>query len=118
MTVYDCVVLLPAFKNEAGRWNVLKQQAVTGLADFQVCRDWHDLFGGNLDPTSCPSGIPKSQVYNPTTNPHGVRCDLQDDIKNIVGVDPTTGYAYPPWACNTASRPCGPASSPRTTSSP
>jgi hypothetical protein len=96
MTVYDCVVLLPAFKNQAMRWNVLKQQAVTGLADFQVCQDWHDLFGGNLDPTNCPGGIPKSQVYNPTTNPHGVRCDLQDDIKNIVGVDPTTGYAYRP----------------------
>jgi hypothetical protein len=96
MTVNDCVVLTSAFQAEAARWNVLKQQAVTGLATFQVCNDWKSLFGPNLDPTSCPSGIPKADIYNPKTNPHGVRCDLQDDLKNIVGVDPATGFAYRP----------------------
>ena len=39
------------------------------------------------EPTrSCP-GVPEDQVYDENTNPDGVRCSLQDYMRNIFGVD-------------------------------
>jgi hypothetical protein len=35
-------------------------------------------------------------VFNPETNPRGVRCDLWDDLVNVLGRDPRTGYANRP----------------------
>jgi hypothetical protein len=35
---------------------------------------------------SCP-GVPEAQVYDPSSNPDGVRCTLQDYMVNVFGVD-------------------------------
>lgn len=96
MTVHDCVLFERVFAADPNRWTDAKQIAVTGLATPQVCKDWVSLFGDNLKPSHCPGGIPPGEVYDPQTNPGGVRCDLQDDLVNIVGRDPATGYAYRP----------------------
>jgi hypothetical protein len=40
---------------------------------------------------SCP-GVPADQVYNENTNPHGVRCTLQDYMVNAFGRD-SRGFA-------------------------
>ena len=37
--------------------------------------------------------MPKDKVYDPVTNPKGVRCSLQDNEANIYGRDPKTGAA-------------------------
>jgi hypothetical protein len=95
MTVGDCVVLRHYFASHKG-WNFGRQVAVTGLATSGACTDWDDLFGDNLKPTSCPGEIPDAERYNATTNPDGVRCDLQDDLKNVLGTDPKTGAALRP----------------------
>jgi hypothetical protein len=95
MTVGDCVVLRHFFADHPG-WNLGKQVAINGLASSGACDDWEDLFGDNLKPTSCPGAIPDADRYNPRTNPDGVRCDLQDDLKNILGTDPKTGAALRP----------------------
>jgi hypothetical protein len=87
MTVSDCGLLDHAFAEDPGTWNIVRQDAVTGEDDPQVCADWVNLFLGDLDPSNCPSGIPASQVYNPKTNPSGVRCDLEDDDVNGLGRD-------------------------------
>lgn len=94
MTVGDCVVLKHYFAGH--KLSVLAQDAITGLADPSVCQDWDGDFGGNLRPTSCPGEIPDADRYDPKTNPHGVRCDLQDDLKNILGTNAKTGAAYRP----------------------
>jgi hypothetical protein len=96
MTVGDCIGMLPVFDGDTNRWTELKQQAVTGLATSQVCRDWESLFGARLQPRSCPGGVPDADRYDPATNPDGVRCDLQDSGRNIYGTDPDTGFAYRP----------------------
>jgi hypothetical protein len=96
MTVGDCVVLQHYFNAHPGKWGFGKQAAVTGLASSGACHDWDDLFGDNLKPTSCPGEIPDVDRYNAQTNPHGVRCDLQDDLKNILGTDRKTGAALRP----------------------
>ena len=36
-----------------------------------------------------PSGI----VFDPVTNPDGVRCSTAADAVNVLGTDPSTGYA-------------------------
>jgi hypothetical protein len=96
MTIYACANLEHVFEGDPNRWTSAKQVAVTGTATAQVCLDWRDEFAPVLNPYLCPGGIPAADVYNPTTNPGGVRCDLQDDLVNILGVDPSTGFAYRP----------------------
>jgi Tannase-like family of unknown function (DUF6351) len=39
----------------------------------------------------CPD-VPQSEVWSPS-NPHGVRCTLEDYMVNMFGRDPSTGYA-------------------------
>src|SRR2546423_5241669 len=41
---------------------------------------------------SCP-GVPSDQVFDEKTNPHGVRCSLQDYMINVFGKRPQDGYA-------------------------
>lgn len=50
-----------------------------------------------LPTRSCPD-VPPAQVFNPQTNPHGVRCTLEDYMVNMFGRDPTTGYANLPFS--------------------
>jgi hypothetical protein len=50
-----------------------------------------------LPSRSCPD-VPASEVFNPQTNPHGVRCTLEDYMVNMFGRDPTTGYANLPFS--------------------
>src|SRR5438874_178481 len=38
--------------------------------------------------TGCGNGVPSSQVYNPETNPEGVRCTLADYMINVFGPRP------------------------------
>ena len=87
MTVTDCGLLNRLFASDPNTWTVLKQNAITGEDDPQVCQDWQSLFLGDLNPSDCPSGIPSSQVYDPKNNPNGVRCDLEDDDVNGLGRD-------------------------------
>ncbi|MGI8492235.1 MAG: DUF6351 family protein, partial [Acidimicrobiales bacterium] len=95
MTVTDCTLLNRVFASNPNRWTQAKQNAITGEFNPQVCQDWQSLFGGDLSPKSCPSGVPSSQVYDAKTNPHGVRCDLEDDDVNGLGRD-SSGHALLP----------------------
>jgi hypothetical protein len=38
--------------------------------------------------TGCGEGVPSSEVYNPETNPEGVRCTLADHMINVFGPRP------------------------------
>ena len=51
---------------------------------------------GGVADRSCPD-VPSSQVWNAQTNPHGVRCTLEDYMVNLFGRDPATGYALVPF---------------------
>ncbi len=46
--------------------------------------------------TFCPSVLPVSQRYDPVTNRTGARCDVFDHMVNVLGRDPTTGFARRP----------------------
>jgi len=51
----------------------------------------------NLDPTHSCAGLSSAQQYNATSNPKGVRCDLQDYMINVFGPRASDGYANEPF---------------------
>jgi hypothetical protein len=104
--VADCGLLIHYFATAAG-WTPAQQAAVAGEQTPQapfwpppptlfqqvhpttsICTSWQVTFVNVSNPAlaaNCelPAGDPR--VYNPTTNPDGVRCDVQDYQEAIWG---------------------------------
>lgn len=116
--VLDCGLLERSFREgAAASWTPEEQLAVTGHLDPGTCRFWEQTFVQNVNPSEgctlellaaassaidgltegMPDGIGDSLVYDPETNPDGLRCTLQDGNVNVLGVDPDTGFARRPW---------------------
>ncbi len=89
----DCHLLDRVFDAHSGTWSTTKQDAVTGFLEPTTCRGFFDGAQGSvstkvpdyaqslLDPgraASCTSQQDPAWVYDPSTNPGGVRCTLQD----------------------------------------
>ncbi len=111
MDVSDCVLFLRYFSEHPG-WSDAQQNAVTGKDSTSVCDSWVNQlpFWKTMLPTVPPTvtaagglaldfqncGVPAADVYDPKTNPDGIRCSLFDFSVNILGTDPATGFAYRP----------------------
>lgn len=65
-------------------WDPVKRRAVTGLATAQVCPDWDSAFYPIVRPT-CDELDADGEPYVPPSS--GVRCSVQDEQRNIWGVD-------------------------------
>jgi hypothetical protein len=64
------------------------------------CAAWAETFGRVLfTPTSGAPGVSASQLYNPTTNPCGVRTTLWDYTVNVLGRRPSSVWSAPEKAC-------------------
>jgi hypothetical protein len=100
----DCHVLDHYFDSTSPHlWAVPEQQAaVAGYASVSSCRTFWD--GPNIgyaktwfDPTNaagCSSSpLPPPGVYDPQTNPGGIRCTLQDYAVSIWGRRASDGFA-------------------------
>lgn len=102
--VVDCHLLRNYFNAKApGTFTAVQQAAVAGTQDTSACFAWDLSFA----PVSIPSrvqncnlqGTPEAaQVYNPITNPTGVRCTVQDYQAAIWGLRPQDGFARSPFA--------------------
>lgn len=71
-----------------------KRRAITGLSAPNGCQG----LGAGADVVNASEGclesvVPVSVIFNPVSNPGGVRCTLWDNMVNIYGKDPNTGYA-------------------------
>jgi hypothetical protein len=95
--VTDCGLLVHYYETAHGRALTPAQRAaINGHASAGTCELWNRLFVGGVNPTDgCDPSI-ANQVYDPKTNPHGVRCTLQDINVNVLGRDPKTGFARRP----------------------
>lgn len=94
-TMLDCSVLDHYFGTTGLAWSPAQEAAVEGFVDPATCgQSWVREFPSTLVPTDCPAPVPVSVVYNPITNPGGVRCDLFDATANVYGRDPATGFGY------------------------
>ena len=96
VTDADCLLLERVFRADPLRWTEPKQEAVTGFRTGQICADWVSSYANLVDPRHCDPTMPADQVYDPKKNPGGVRCALQDDLVNLWGRDPATGFARRP----------------------
>lgn len=111
--VVDCSLLQRAFDTSAQAWTYEQKTAVAGYAGWNSCVQGTgaltDLGPGTLSWINvrfspgwivpgaagggCDAAIPASQIYDPATNSKGIRCTVQDNMANGLGLDPVTGFA-------------------------
>lgn len=96
--VTDCGLLLHYYGTATGKVLTDAQRtAINGHATSKTCQTWSDTFLAGIDPTvGCDPKIPRTKVYDPVSNPSGLRCTLQDANRNQMGTDPETGFAERP----------------------
>jgi hypothetical protein len=100
MEYEDYYMLLNYFENkdQADLWGPTQIQAVIDHPNPANPVTFTTVIPNSGIPTrSCPD-VPAAQVFNPQTNPHGVRCTLEDYMVNMFGRDPKTGYANLPFS--------------------
>jgi hypothetical protein len=96
---HDCVGLTRYFTTTSPQlWtNLPDRLAVLGETSEQECpgQDGPPAFGSTWFPvTNASCELPASALYNPITNPHGVRCSMKDYHINVIGVRPQDGFTY------------------------
>lgn len=95
--VTDCGLLLNYYAGDNGSaLSDEQRRAINGHASTGTCESWSNLFLGAIDPTVGCAPELAQQVYDPVTNPDGVRCTLPDINVNTLGVDPASGFAQRP----------------------
>jgi hypothetical protein len=98
--IVDCSLIGRAIQEGSQSWSLAQISAVTGFADngnIETCGLWTLFFSPAwIVPAPCPAVIPASLVYDPDTNPDGVRCTIHDNTVNAYGIDPGTGFARRP----------------------
>jgi hypothetical protein len=88
----DCGLLDHAFHASAQHWTEPQKTAVSGFATWRACTS----LTHHIDPLNCDSSLPKKLIYDKTTNPTGVRCDIYDNEINAFTRDPQTKVARRP----------------------
>jgi hypothetical protein len=100
--VGDCHLLRHYFSSNPS-FTAAQQSAVMDVRDPGVCTAWDLSFA----PVGIPSRVQNcnlqgtpfaAMVYNATTNPTGIRCDVQDYQSAIWGFRPQDGFARTPTA--------------------
>jgi hypothetical protein len=94
--VSDCTLLDTYYQGAGSTLSPSQRAAINGHASDQTCQLWQASFGQEIKANSCGSTVSRDEVYDPQTNPKGVRCTLQDGNINVLGTDPSTGFAYRP----------------------
>jgi hypothetical protein len=95
--VTDCGLLVRFFAANPG-WTPAQQAAVAGTKDTTVCQFWNATFvpvGIPSIATNCGFAAGDPRVYNPATNPGGVRCDIADYQQAIWGPRPRSEWTAP-----------------------
>lgn len=97
----DCLLLDRVFNTSALSWTEEQKAAVSGFGSWTVCSTATGsrlgFYGNRVDPEACAAAIPPGLVYDARTNPTGVRCTYQDNMVNVYGRDPRTGFARRPF---------------------
>jgi hypothetical protein len=89
----DCAVLARAFDRMGPKLTAEQRLAVSGYGSWGLCESRNRSSPQWMQPAACDSSMPKDKIYDPVTNPHGVRCSMQDNEANVYGRDPKTGAA-------------------------
>jgi hypothetical protein len=96
LDLLDCAELLQYFENpttwEPGVvWPETQQAAAAGMQSSSVCHTWAEayhypqMFNPRTGSGCTVYANEPAKVYDPVTNPRGLRCSLQDYLSNILG---------------------------------
>jgi Tannase-like family of unknown function (DUF6351) len=94
-TYPDCRLLTDYFATSPGSsLSDAQQEAITGLSNTGSCNS----MSAGADVVNASEGcqesiVPPSIIFDPVTNPGGIRCTLWDSMINVYGTDPATGKA-------------------------
>ena len=95
----DCALLENAFNTSALPWTLDQKTVVSGWGTWQHCinnRTWNAGYkprGAVTDNAGCDPSLPAALLYDPVTNRGGARCTWHDNLVNVFGEDPRTGFA-------------------------
>jgi hypothetical protein len=88
-TVGDCRLLNRYFTANPTLFTAAQRTAASGYGSFGSCVSWDVSFASRGNPTeACPPAIPPEFLYNPTTNPGGIKCTSTEQWANQLGRDP------------------------------
>jgi hypothetical protein len=93
-TVGDCRLLDQYFARSTLTFTTAQRNALSGFGSFGSCVNWDRSFASRGNATeACPTAIPPQFLYNPATNPGGIKCTAAEQQVNQLGRDPQTGFA-------------------------
>ena len=99
-TVPDCRLLSLYFASPAGiaaGWTAAQRAAASGFGTFNSCQFWHLAFASRTNALeACPTAVPIAALYNPVTNPGGIKCTSFEQIATQLGRNPANGFAWRP----------------------
>ena len=93
--IADCGLLQTHYRSPSGGGLSPEQRAaINGHATAATCAAWEADHADLVDPTTgCDPAAVAGRIYDPSTNPGGVRCTLQDLNSVPFGRDEDTGFA-------------------------
>ena len=93
--INDCNLLVNYFNSTDMPWTDIQMREVSGKVSFGYCTEPATRFP-NLSPDNCDRAVAAANVREPEKW-SDVRCTYQDNLANVYGVDPATGFARSPW---------------------
>jgi len=91
----DCNLLVNYFDNSALEWTDIQRREVSGKVSFGYCTGPAPRYP-SVSPDDCDSAVDAARQREPEKWA-GVRCTYQDNLVNVYGIDPATGFARSPW---------------------
>jgi hypothetical protein len=91
--VADCGLLNAFFDGPGAAFTEAQRTAVAGYLTYSPCRSWEQTFLNRATATdSCDPVIPAEDIWDPETNPDGVKCQAAEQWVNQLGRDRRTGF--------------------------
>jgi hypothetical protein len=91
--ILDCALIARVAEATKPALTPEQRLAVAGYGSWGLCESRNRSAPQWMQAAACDTSMPKEKVYDPVTNPKGVRCSMQDNEANIYGRDPKTGAA-------------------------
>ncbi|HKE66044.1 MAG TPA: DUF6351 family protein, partial [Micromonosporaceae bacterium] len=95
--VTDCRLLDNFFGTTGNGFTPDQMREVSGFRSYDSCVSWDATFANRITATdSCDPSIPTDLLWDPVTNPHGVKCAAAEQYVTQLGVNRQTGFARSP----------------------
>jgi len=93
--LYDCELIGQVVDKSANKWTTEQKGAVAGKY-WGYCVSNGTRYP-NARPDNCDASVKDEVANDPALKARGVRCTFQDNLVNIFGTDPATGFARNPF---------------------